>query len=1147
MSPSALRRRVLLSGTMFMAAAVGYGRRAYAACVNSGGATYQCSGANVTQQTINANSAAVSTLPGFSVNTTDRTGITITGDGAISYTDTHASPITGYFAALYVRSTRAGLGSITINTNGAISGTYFGINARSYSRGAITITTNGNVGTTGVGAYSGIYARNDTVGTDISVTTGTGTTVSGRQYGIYARNHGTGAITITANGDVTGGGIRADNISGTSTSITVTTAAGTTVSGITARNYGTGATTVTANGDVIGSGITAFNLAGTNSSSVTVTTATGTTVSGGGNFGIWAGNYGHGVLTITANGDVSGNFGGIRANTGAGATGLTVTTAAGTTVSGSGSGTSGIYAKNGGTGVVSITANGDVTGTDSGIIAENFGAASILSVTTGASATVSGGRYGIYARNQGTGALTVTANGDVTGTSGAGISAVNFAAGTDLNVTTGAGTTVSGATRGIRAYNFSTGALTITANGNVIGTSGDGIFAHSGGGPLAITVAATGTVTGGAFAVETTGAAATVTVAGTVNGGAGGAINFDQASAFANRLELVTGAVINGNVFGGLGTDTLGLSGTGSGSFNVGQLSSFEAGDKTGSGTWTLTGANTGITAFSVGAGTLFVNGSLGNAAFAVSGGTLGGTGTVGNTQINAGGIFAPGSGTPGSSMTVNGTLGFNAAATYAVNINPTTSSFANVSGVATLGGATVNAIFASGSYISKQYTILNAASISGSFGTLANTNLPVNFTDTLSYDATHAYLDLSLSFQQQGGLNGNQQAVANALTNFFNTTGGIPGVFGTLTPTGLTQLAGETATGSQQTTFNAMTQFMNVMTDPFIAGRGDAASTSGGASGYADEAAQAYAAKRNPGDALAAIYSKAAPPAPFEARWSTWVAGYGGSQSTSGNAAVGSNNTTSSIAGTAVGADYRFSPFTIAGFSLAGGGTSFNVAGGGSGHSDLFQAGAFVRHTVGAAYITGALAYGWQDITTNRTVSVAGIDQLRAEFNANTYSGRIEGGYRFVSPWIGGIGITPYAAGQFTTFDLPAYAESVVSGAANFALAYGARDVTDSRSELGVRTDKSFAMQDAILTLRGRFAWAHDYDPSRSVGATFQALPGASFVVNGAAQASESALTTASAELKWTNNWSVAATFEGEFSNVTSSYAGKGVVRYVW
>jgi uncharacterized protein with beta-barrel porin domain len=92
-----------------------------------------------------------------------------------------------------------------------------------------------------------------------------------------------------------------------------------------------------------------------------------------------------------------------------------------------------------------------------------------------------------------------------------------------------------------------------------------------------------------------------------------------------------------------------------------------------------------------------------------------------------------------------------------------------------------------------------------------------------------------------------------------------------------------------------------------------------------------------------------------------------------------------------------------------------------------------------------------------------------------------------------------------------------------------------------------SFAMPDSVLTLRGRFAWAHDYNPDRSVGATFQALPGASFVVGGAAQASDAALSTASIERKWSNGFSLAGTFEGEFSNVTRSYAGKGVVRYAW
>ncbi len=111
-----------------------------------------------------------------------------------------------------------------------------------------------------------------------------------------------------------------------------------------------------------------------------------------------------------------------------------------------------------------------------------------------------------------------------------------------------------------------------------------------------------------------------------------------------------------------------------------------------------------------------------------------------------------------------------------------------------------------------------------------------------------------------------------------------------------------------------------------------------------------------------------------------------------------GSNNTTSRVFGVAAGADYRFSPNTIAGFALAGGGTNFSVAGGGSGRSDLFQAGAFVKHTIGAAYISGALAYGWQDITTDRTVTVGAVDRLRAQFNANAFSGRAEGGYRFVA-----------------------------------------------------------------------------------------------------------------------------------------------------
>ena len=112
-------------------------------------------------------------------------------------------------------------------------------------------------------------------------------------------------------------------------------------------------------------------------------------------------------------------------------------------------------------------------------------------------------------------------------------------------------------------------------------------------------------------------------------------------------------------------------------------------------GTTILTATSTYTGPTIINGGTLSVNGSIASSAVTVNaGGTLGGNGTVGNTTIN-GGTLAPGNSI--GLLTVNGSLSFTAASSYMVEISPANADRVNVTGTATLGGATVNAMFRGG------------------------------------------------------------------------------------------------------------------------------------------------------------------------------------------------------------------------------------------------------------------------------------------------------------------------------------------------------------------------------------------------------------------------------------------------------------------
>jgi autotransporter-associated beta strand protein len=580
----------------------------------------------------------------------------------------------------------------------------------------------------------------------------------------------------------------------------------------------------------------------------------------------------------------------------------------------------------------------------------------------------------------------------------------------------------------------------------------------------------------------------TFTGAGIVNGNAaiirlgGGNIDLSGLTSAGMTAGSISGA---GTIF--LGSKNLTVGGNVntdfSGSLRDGGVNGGTGGSLTmaGGSQLTLSGNNT-YTGPTIVSGTrtlLGVDGFILNSSGVTvnDGATLAGTGAVSNIQINSGGVLIPGSlNNPSLVLTSSGNLAFQSGAIYFVVVSPTAAGLVNVMGTASLGGTVQASFRLQGGNPAKSYNILHTAGGLGgtTFATLQTDGLPSGFTPSLSYTATDVLLNVTAALggpQQAKGLSSNHQAVAGAINNFFNDPP-LPPAFlplFSLTDANLTNalalLSGEAATGAQQVAFQLTNQFLNIMLDPFVDGRSNV--NGGSAIGFAPE-------REELPDDIALAYSKIlkAPPKPiaFEQPWSVWGAGYGGSNRTTGDAAVdGSHDLSASTAGGAAGLDYRLAPGTVVGFALAGGGTNWGLAQGiGSGKSDAFQAGVYGTARSGAAYLAAALAFTNHWMSTDR-FAFAG-DHLTASFNAQSYGGRVESGYRFATDYGG---LTPYAAIQSQRFHTPGYSETDLNGG-GFALGFDSRNATDTRSELGGRFDRLLLLNpEAALTIRGRVAWA--------------------------------------------------------------------------
>ncbi|HEX2889926.1 autotransporter outer membrane beta-barrel domain-containing protein [Vineibacter terrae] len=197
--------------------------------------------------------------------------------------------------------------------------------------------------------------------------------------------------------------------------------------------------------------------------------------------------------------------------------------------------------------------------------------------------------------------------------------------GVDIDGSGGAGTLINhGTIRGGSDLNgVMTGNAGVVVRNNTLPIINTGMI-EGGTGAAGLTTAAnvinltltnSGTIAGGADGTGVNAGAlvvtATLTNSGTIRAGSGGANAIMLSTARTTTLELQAGSIIIGNVIVSAAetNDTLRLGGTGTGTFDVStvgpQYQNFDRFEKTGTGTWILTGNGTVATPWQIQQGTL--------------------------------------------------------------------------------------------------------------------------------------------------------------------------------------------------------------------------------------------------------------------------------------------------------------------------------------------------------------------------------------------------------------------------------------------------------------------------------------------------------------------------------------------------------------
>lgn len=413
--------------------------------------------------------------------------------------------------------------------------------------------------------------------------------------------------------------------------------------------------------------------------------------------------------------------------------------------------------------------------------------------------------------------------------------------------------------------------------------------------------------------------------------------------------------------------------------------------------------------------------------------------------------------------------------------------------------------------------------------------------------------------------LNENQNIIARALSDYVTNGGVLPIEFAILAATqsptelaaSLAQLSGEVSSGVAPMGLQAMDAFLDTVMRSgrteraYIIAPSDENVPIGMVRDREDEA---FAGKYGAGKYGSAQTSSRGdgsddPALSFPALalaqprlWDVWVAGYGSRRIIEGDADLGYHELSADNRGIAAGLNIAANASTDFGLALSWNQADFALVDGfGSGTGDTVILALQGRTVSELGYIEGAIAYGLSDITTDRTLTIAGVDRLVGDTSAEIMAVHVEAGYHM------GI-FTPFAGLRAKSITTDAYSETATTGTSSYALQYDKNTTTSLRSELGVAMQWSAdKASGADPTFGLRAAWAHEFASNAAGTASFLSIPDLDIPVSGADRDRDSLLLSASAGWAASNGLYVDAGLDAEYSRSTQAYGGSLRVGYRW